>query len=85
MRYLNRNITSVLAVNAALLGLLKIYGLEPEQFDFQRTEEPRSFWGFLESDAREQAHRRFSLWHKQNASKPASERTPPASQPAEKK
>jgi hypothetical protein len=69
--------------DAALLGLLRIYGLEPKVFGFVEAEGV-PFLGFLDAEAREAAQRRFLRWHKENAGRPPGERTVPTSQPTEK-
>ncbi len=68
--------------DAALLCLLRIYGLDPHQVGISHVELEGDFGGFFEDAVRQQAHRRFKAWHAANALKPHAQREALTSQPA---
>ncbi len=68
--------------DVALLSLCRIYDLQPAQLGVAIGKGGESRGGFESSEAREEAHRAFVLWHRDNADKPASERAAPTTQPA---
>lgn len=68
--------------DAALLAIIRIYKLKPEDFGFYIDAPPSTFIGFVEQSNRDDAQRALALWRRDNAEKPPAERKPPASQPA---
>jgi hypothetical protein len=67
--------------DAALYGLVRLYGLEPQAFGFVQTPGRFGIVGFKDEHTRREAHARFRRWHQQNADKPPAERAP-ATRPA---
>lgn len=67
--------------DVALLSLLRIYGLEARSFGLRTLPDAEGFGGFTTSGEREAAYKAFRRWHDENASRPAGQRRPPASQP----
>lgn len=62
--------------DVALLSLLHIYKLPPEDFGLHVSAEDKSFVGYSIDETRREGHRAFRIWHQQHA-KP----TPSTSQP----
>lgn len=67
--------------DAALLALIRLYGLKPDAFNFVTSEEWGTFAGFPDDKARQDAYRRFRVWYDQNGSKPREQREAAAPRP----
>jgi hypothetical protein len=69
--------------DAALLALLKLYALRPEEFNLTTNPDWGAFAGFTDDKARQEGYRRFRIWYEQNGGKPKDQRQAPASKPGE--
>ncbi|MFQ5805365.1 MAG: hypothetical protein ACE5I3_02815 [Phycisphaerae bacterium] len=68
--------------DVALLSLLRIYGLRPEDFGLLVPDATQDFAGYADDEARRAGHRAFRIWHRQHARPPSTQARPPSSQPA---
>ncbi|MGE3181058.1 MAG: hypothetical protein AB7N71_05455 [Phycisphaerae bacterium] len=62
--------------DAALASLARIYGIDCAHLGMVRGDDASGVWGFVSDDDRGRAHLVFREWHRENAEKSASDRTP---------
>jgi hypothetical protein len=62
------------AGDAALLAVIRIYGLKPAAFGFVSSKADAVEQGFLNAEDRSRAHLAFRKWYEENANKPKDQR-----------
>lgn len=69
--------------DVALLSLLQIYRLSPQDFGMLPSPAEKDFAGYTDDDSRRAGHRAFRIWHQQHAGSPATRSHQPTSQPTD--
>jgi hypothetical protein len=71
--------------DAALLSLLRLYGLEPATFGMHAPPSEEELAGYTDDESRREGHRAFRIWHQQHGQQQRLPASQPTSQPTKRK